>query len=103
MDLPSGRKAKVNYRLDRPPWIESRLQDFFKMKEAPKILGGKLQLTVHLLAPNYRALQVTQDLSGFWEREYPRVRKELQRQYPRHAWPDDPMKPPPPKKREPRS
>lgn len=99
LSLPSGRKAKIHYRLDRPPWVESRLQDFFGMKEVPQILGGKLPLTAHLLAPNYRAVQVTKDVAGFWEREYPRVRKELQRQYPRHAWPENPLIPIPEKAR----
>jgi len=56
-------------------------------------------LTLHLLAPNYRAVQVTQDLAGFWARAYREVRGELSRRYPRHAWPEDPAtaKPPPPR------
>ncbi len=97
--LPGGRKVEVQYALGRPPWIESRLQDFFGMKQGPKILGGKLALTLHLLAPNYRAVQVTTDLEGFWKNTYPTVKKELSRNYPRHSWPDDPAtaKPPAPK------
>jgi ATP-dependent helicase HrpB len=86
--LPSGRESSIHYEPGKPPWVASRLQDFFGMRETPKV-GGQ-PLTVHLLAPNQRPQQVTQDLAGFWEREYPRIRKELMRKYPRHAWPEDP-------------
>ena len=89
--LPSGRRAKIHYAEGKPPWVESRLQDFFGMKRAPALLDGKLPLTVHLLAPNQRALQVTSDLAGFWEREYPELRRALSRRYPRHSWPENPL------------
>ena len=85
--LKSSRTVKVHYEPARPPWIESRLQDFFGMKTVPVICGGKVPLTVHLLAPNGRAVQVTTDLAGFWLRHYPSIRKELQRRYPKHSWP----------------
>jgi ATP-dependent helicase HrpB len=88
MKLPGGRQVKVHYEPGKPPWIESRLQDFFGMKETPKINGAPI--VVHLLAPNQRPLQVTSDLAGFWERLYPQVRKELMRRYPRHKWPEKP-------------
>lgn len=87
--LPGGRQLPVHYEEGRPPWIESRLQDFFGMAEGPAIAEGRIPLTLHLLAPNKRAVQVTQDLSGFWERHYPSLRKELGRRYPKHAWPED--------------
>jgi ATP-dependent helicase HrpB len=93
--LPGRARVPVHYALDRDPWIESRLQDFFGLKEGPRVRGGATPLTLHLLAPNGRALQVTRDLSGFWAREYPRIRQELCRRYPRHAWPEDPLRPPP--------
>ncbi len=86
--LPGGRQVAVHYELGKPPWIESRLQDFFGMKETPKINGSPV--VVHLLAPNRRPVQVTTDLAGFWERLYPQVRKELMRRYPRHQWPEKP-------------
>jgi ATP-dependent helicase HrpB len=89
--LPSGRLAKVTYKTGQPPWVASRLQDFFGLRETPKVAGGRVALVVHLLAPNQRPLQVTQDLSGFWRRLYPQVRKELMRRYPRHCWPEDPF------------
>ncbi len=87
--LPHGRKLRVHYERDKPPWVESRLQDFFGMRDGPRI-GGKA-LVLHLLAPNQRAVQVTSDLAGFWQRHYPELRRELSRRYPRHAWPDDPL------------
>jgi ATP-dependent helicase HrpB len=86
--LPGGRQVRVNYEHDRAPWIASRLQDFFGMRESPRIAGTAV--VVHLLAPNQRPVQTTSDLAGFWERLYPQVRKELSRRYPRHAWPERP-------------
>jgi ATP-dependent helicase HrpB len=87
--LPGGKNAQVHYEAGKPPWLESRLQDFFGMKETPRVCRGKVPLTLHLLAPNGRAQQVTSDLGGFWQRHYPSVRKELMRKYPRHPWPED--------------
>jgi ATP-dependent helicase HrpB len=94
--LPGGRGARVHYERGKPPWIESRLQDFFGMAQGPSVAGGKVPLVLHLLAPNQRAVQVTTDLAGFWERHYPALRRELGRRYPRHAWPEDPRTAEPP-------
>ena len=96
--LGGGRSVPVHYDEDAPPWIESRLQDFFGMGAAPTIGGGRVPLTVHLLAPNGRAVQVTRDLAGFWTQHYPALRRELGRRYPRHPWPEDgaTARPPPP-------
>lgn len=91
--LPSGRNAKIFYPEDAPPYVASRLQDFFGMRESPKVAEGRVSLVVHLLAPNQRPVQMTQDLAGFWERLYPQVRRELGRRYPRHKWPEDPYQP----------
>jgi ATP-dependent helicase HrpB len=57
-------------------------------------------LVLHLLAPNQRAVQVTRDLAGFWQRHYPELRRQLMRRYPKHAWPEDPLtaQPPAPKR-----
>ena len=88
--LPGGRQTAVHYEVGKPPWIASRLQDFFGMRETPRIANGKVALVVHLLAPNQRPVQTTTDLAGFWQRLYPQVRRELARRYPRHAWPEDP-------------
>jgi ATP-dependent helicase HrpB len=94
--LPGGRGVRVNYDAGKPPWIESRLQDFFGMAQGPALAGGRVPLVLHLLAPNQRAVQVTTDLAGFWDRHYPALRRELGRRYPRHAWPEDPLTAQPP-------
>jgi ATP-dependent helicase HrpB len=88
--LPNGRHTKVHYDPGKPPWIASRLQDFFGMRETPRIGREQTPVVVHLLAPNKRAVQTTADLTGFWERLYPQVRRDLMRRYPRHSWPERP-------------
>ncbi len=88
--LPGGRQTKVNYETGKPPWIASRLQDFFGMRETPRVANGKVAVVVHLLAPNQRPVQTTTDLTGFWQRLYPQVRRELSRRYPKHKWPENP-------------
>ena len=97
--LPGGRTAKIQYEPGKPPFLESRLQDFFGMARGPSLCAGRVPITLHLLAPNQRAVQVTTDLAGFWERHYPGIRRELMRRYPRHFWPEDgaTAAPPPPK------
>jgi ATP-dependent helicase HrpB len=101
--LPGGRLVNVDYSAHAPPSIGSRLQDFFGMADGPRIVGGRVPLVLHLLAPNHRAVQVTTDLAGFWERHYPAIAKELRRKYPRHAWPDDPARAEPPAPMKPRT
>jgi ATP-dependent helicase HrpB len=86
--LAGGRQVKVHYERGQAPWIESRLQDFFGMRETPR--AGTTPVVVKLLAPNHRPVQTTTDLEGFWERWYPQVRREMMRRYPRHAWPEKP-------------
>ncbi len=88
--LPRRRRVAIHYELDRPPWIESRMQDFFGLARAPAVGDGRVPLVLHLLAPNQRPVQVTQDLPGFWVKHYPGLRKQLMRRYPKHAWPEDP-------------
>jgi ATP-dependent helicase HrpB len=89
--LPRGRSVVVHYQTDQPPWIASRLQDFFGMRATPAVARGAVPVVVRLLAPNQRPVQMTSDLAGFWERLYPQVRKELSRRYPRHQWPENPL------------
>jgi ATP-dependent helicase HrpB len=87
VQLPKGRPAKIHYE-DDPPWIASRLQDFWGLKKSPAVAGGAVPLVLHLLAPNLRAVQVTTDLAGFWQRAYKELRPALSRRYPRHHWPE---------------
>ncbi|MBI2897668.1 MAG: ATP-dependent helicase HrpB [Deltaproteobacteria bacterium] len=89
--LPSGRSARVEYASGEPPWLASRLQDFFGMAAGPTLCRGRVPVVLHLLAPNRRAVQITTDLAGFWTRHYPSIRRELARRYPKHAWPEDPL------------
>jgi len=96
VQLPGGRRARVHYEHDKPPWIASRLQDFFGLPEGPTLADGRLPLVLHLLAPSQRPVQVTTDLAGFWDRHYPAIRRELCRKYPKHAWPEDPRMAGPP-------
>ncbi len=93
--LGGGRSVTVQYEDGKPPSIGSRLQDFFGMTDGPRVGGGRVPLVLELNAPSGRAVQVTTDLRGFWERHYPSIRKELARKHPRHAWPDDPTVPQP--------
>lgn len=95
--LASGRETRVSYELGKPPFIESFLQDFCGMRETPR--AGRTPIVAHMLAPNRRAVQITTDVPGFFERHYAAIRKELMRKYPRHPWPQDtsvavPAKPP---------
>ncbi|HEY6177185.1 MAG TPA: ATP-dependent helicase C-terminal domain-containing protein, partial [Kofleriaceae bacterium] len=88
--LPRRGRAPIHYAVDQPPWIASRMQDFFGLARAPTVGDGRVPLVLHLLAPNQRPVQVTTDLPGFWVKHYPSLRKQLMRRYPKHAWPEDP-------------
>jgi ATP-dependent helicase HrpB len=88
--VPSGSRIALRYEMGRPPILAVRIQELFGWKETPRIAGGRVQVLLHLLAPNYRPQQVTHDLASFWANTYPQVRKELRARYPKHAWPEDP-------------
>jgi ATP-dependent helicase HrpB len=91
LTLPSGNRVRVGYSTDRPPWIEARIQECFGWHETPRILGGKVMVQLHLLGPNRRPQQITDDLASFWKNTYGEIRKELRRRYPKHHWPEDPL------------
>lgn len=93
--VPSGMQRAITYALDADgtpaaPVLAVKLQELFGLADTPRIADGRVPLTLHLLSPAGRPLQVTQDLRGFWERTYPDVKKEMKGRYPRHPWPDDP-------------
>jgi ATP-dependent helicase HrpB len=88
--LPNGRFVKVHYERGKSPWIASRLQDFFGMRDTPRIGPQRTPVVVRLLGPNQQPVQTTTDLAGFWQRLYPQVRRELMRRYPKHSWPERP-------------
>jgi ATP-dependent helicase HrpB len=88
--VPSGSRIPIDYSQD-PPTIAVRLQEVFGLSATPTVGGGKVPLTLHLLSPAHRPVQVTKDLTSFWARGYAEVRKELKGRYPKHYWPDDPL------------
>jgi len=91
IELPGGRRHRIVYAAGAPPVLAVRIQEVFGMRETPRIAGGRQPLLLHLLGPNHRPQQVTDDLASFWANTYPHVKKELRRRYPKHAWPDDPF------------
>jgi ATP-dependent helicase HrpB len=88
--LPSGRREAVDYSDPAAPVLAAKLQECFGWRETPRILGGRVALTLHLLSPAGRPLAVTRDLEYFWRSVYPEVRKEMRGRYPKHPWPEDP-------------
>jgi ATP-dependent helicase HrpB len=88
--VPSGQARRLDYAETAPPVLAVKLQELFGLADTPRVGGGRIPVTLHLLSPAGRPIQVTQDLRGFWERTYPEVKKELKGRYPRHPWPDDP-------------
>ena len=93
--VPSGMERAIEYSLDddgraAAPVLAVKLQELFGLANTPRICDGRVPLTLHLLSPGGKPLQVTQDLKGFWDRTYPEVKKEMKGRYPRHPWPDDP-------------
>ncbi len=88
--VPSGSQIRLEYEPGRPPVLAARIQELFGMAETPRIAGGRVAVVMHLLAPNRRPEQVTEDLASFWKTTYAEVRKELRARYPKHSWPEDP-------------
>jgi len=82
----NGRTPKIQYIADGPPHLEIRIQELFGIKATPKIAMGRTTVRVHILSPNMRPVQITQDLAGFWREQYPKAKKELQKKYPKHEW-----------------
>lgn len=89
--VPSGSNIRITYYLNDMPTLELRLQEVFGLHETPAIYRGALPLTLHLLSPARRPVQITKDLKSFWKRTYPEIKKELAGRYPKHYWPDNPL------------
>ncbi|MFG0262136.1 MAG: ATP-dependent helicase HrpB [Novipirellula sp. JB048] len=92
MTVPSGNAIRIEYVTGKPPAMHVKLQELFGWTETPRIAGGKVPLQLHLLGPNRRPQQITDDLHSFWTTTYPVVRKELRQRYPKHHWPEDPQR-----------
>lgn len=88
--LPSGKIVSIDYESEQAPKISARIQELYGQSVNPTVLGGKVRMTIELLAPNYRPTQITSQLENFWQTSYIEIKKELKARYPRHAWPDDP-------------
>ena len=94
--VPSGMERAIHYAVEadghtpQPPVLAVKLQELFGLADTPRIADGRVPLTLHLLSPGGRPLQVTQDLRNFWASTYAEVKKEMKGRYPKHPWPDDP-------------
>ena len=89
IEVPSGSRIAVQYEVGRPPILAVRIQEVFGLLDTPRLAGGKVPVLMHLLAPNMRVAQVTDDLRSFWTNTYALVRKDLRNRYPKHSWPED--------------
>ncbi|MEM1044395.1 MAG: ATP-dependent helicase HrpB [Bacteroidota bacterium] len=89
--VPSGSNVPIDYSEPEAPVLAVRLQEVFGLTDTPRVGGGRVALTVHLLSPAHRPVQVTQDLASFWRDAYFDVRKDLRGRYSKHPWPDDPL------------
>ncbi len=92
LEVPSGSHVALDYQDPAAPVLAVKLQELFGLTETPTVAGGRVPLLLHLLSPGGRPAQVTRDLRSFWEKGYFEVRKDLKGRYPRHPWPDEPMK-----------
>ncbi len=89
--VPSGSRIALTYDRAQAPRLAVRIQEMFGLKETPRLARGRVPVVLHLLGPNMREQQVTDDLASFWANTYPLVRKDLRRRYPKHSWPEDPL------------
>jgi ATP-dependent helicase HrpB len=86
LTLSNGRTPKVNYENGKSPFISLRIQELYDVNQTPKIALGRVPVTVHILTPGMKPIQVTQDLANFWREHYPKIKSELARKYPKHLW-----------------
>ena len=91
IDVPSGSRIPVDYSDASAPVLAVRIQEVFGLTESPRVARGRVPVTMHLLSPAHRPVQVTRDLAGFWRSSYFDVRKDLRGRYPKHEWPEDPL------------
>ncbi len=99
---PTGTAAAIDYEADGGPTIALRVQELFGLGEHPSVVGGRIPLTLHLLSPAHRPIQITRDLPNFWRGSWAAVRSDLRGRYPRHFWPEDPANAAPTSRAKPR-
>ena len=100
---PTGQSHTIRYDGPDAPALHIRVQELFGLDEHPTVAGGKLPLTLHLLSPAHRPIQITRDLPGFWRGSWAAVKAEMKGRYPKHPWPDDPASAKPTTRAEPRA
>ncbi|EJJ4223192.1 ATP-dependent helicase HrpB [Salmonella enterica] len=88
--VPTGSRIAIRYHEDNPPALAVRMQEMFGEASTPTLAQGRVPLVLELLSPAQRPLQITRDLSAFWQGAYREVQKEMKGRYPKHVWPDDP-------------
>ena len=86
IQMPGGKSLTIQYGKGRDPVVSGRIQELYGLQATPKVMGGRIELTVEILGPNRRPLQVTKDLGSFWKVTYPKLKPELARKYPKHEW-----------------
>ncbi len=86
LTLTNGRTPKVSYEPGASPHVALRIQELYGVMQTPKIALGRVPVVVHILTPGMKPVQITQDLANFWREQYPKVKSELQRKYPKHEW-----------------
>jgi ATP-dependent helicase HrpB len=103
LDVPSGSRIPVDYSDPSAPVLAVRIQEVFGLTESPRLVDGRVPVTMHLLSPAHRPVQVTKDLAGFWRTSYFDVRKDMRGRYPKHDWPENPLIATPTKRAKPRA
>lgn len=101
-EAPTGSRVAVDYEADGGPVLAIRVQELFGLSTHPSLAGGRVPLTLHLLSPAHRPIQITKDLPGFWKGSWAAVKTEMKGRYPRHVWPDDPAQATPTTRAKPR-
>jgi ATP-dependent helicase HrpB len=92
LTVPTGERRRIEYPPDAPPHVTVRLQELFGTTTTPAVAHGRVPIQLRLTSPAGRPVQVTSDLASFWQTTYPQVRGELRARYPRHSWPEDPLR-----------
>ncbi|WP_309119511.1 ATP-dependent helicase HrpB [Paenibacillus sp.] len=90
LTVPSGSRLAIDYSDPDAPALSAKLQELFGWAETPRIGGGRVPVTIHLLSPAQRPVQITRDLANFWRETYFEIKKDLKGRYPKHYWPDEP-------------
>jgi ATP-dependent helicase HrpB len=101
-ETPAGSRIAVDYAAENGPLVSARVQEFYGLQQHPSLAKGKVPLTLELLSPAHRPVQITRDLPGFWRGSWASVKTDMKGRYPRHLWPDDPAKAAPTTRAKPR-